>query len=221
MTAVTNQPLQAPNFAGLNWPGAQPAAETPSIAQAQQDVERFNALTNAENITTYAHGANLTDLTALAERVVNVILDSRCCPFWTGPAIAEDRDATVRMVQWQMDHLSQIKERLGQAVEQKRNYYQNDWFGILTQYFLKCFCMWNGGQTASIKTGESFLYTYESRPRRDRGYTVGNLPHPNVFMRNNIQDNWDWIRNDINLTQFYNYDPNPNVREDILAGQRV
>lgn len=142
MMATTPNPLNvAPDF-----------TQVTDIARA--DYEQFFELTAPENIENYANGSNLESLAALANQCRTVI--DLTCPIIDGQQ------------QWKLNRLSEVKERLSQAVECKRRYYDNHIFGIVTKYvlqFLDCFGfkMWNNGDTAAIVTAENFLLFWDSR----------------------------------------------------------
>lgn len=190
MATITNHPQAAPDFSRLS-------AEDRHL---QTDYETFFEWTNTDNITSYANGASLTNLTSLADRILSAI--ERANPFWPQGADRVDQPTAIQARQWQMDRLSEVKERLGSAVEQKRNYYENHWFGIVTQYFLKCFCMWNNGNTAAITTAEDFLLRYDSRyPVRQNNDGSYHQQYYFFFLTP-----FTWLQDNLDLSRFYNYD---------------
>ncbi|HEX2582969.1 MAG TPA: hypothetical protein VHL30_02515, partial [Chlamydiales bacterium] len=104
--------------------------------------------------------------------------------------------------QWEIDRLSEVKQRLALAIVHKREYYENHWFGIITKIFLKLFCLWNNGNTSSIVAAEDFLLRYDLR------YPVvkifGNYVEPSFFTP---MVDLDWYRHNLNIETFFNYNP--------------
>ncbi|MGE0670829.1 MAG: hypothetical protein AB7H48_01915 [Parachlamydiales bacterium] len=203
MATVSNTLQAAPDFSRL----------TPEDRHLQTDYETFFEWTNTENITSYANGASLTNLTSLADRILSAI--ERANPFWPQGEDRVDQPTAIRARQWQMDRLSDVKERLGQAVDQKRSYYENHWFGIVTQYFLKCFCMWNDSNTAAITTAEDFLLRYDSRyPVRRHSDVMQCVPYTGSYDQQYyffFLTPFTWLQDNLDLTRFYNYNPPARV----------
>ncbi len=180
--------------------------------QDKMDYDHFFEYTDNANISSYSRGGSLTTLTELAEKtwyvtqMVNPLKEER---FLMG--------GTVPMMQWDLDHLSEIKGRLAKAIECKREYYDNHLFGIATKYVLKLFRMWHDGDTADIQCAEDFLIRYDSRMAMEKdaqgnyrtrsyffgGWTLVNplspirLPSPSA----------EWVRQNLNVSRFHNYNP--------------
>ncbi|MBS0650665.1 MAG: hypothetical protein JSR93_05845 [Verrucomicrobia bacterium] len=155
-------------------------------------------LTAPENIENYANGSNLESLAALAYSCRTVIQFT--CPIING----QD--------QWKLNRLSEVKERLAQAVECKRRYYDNHIFGIVTKYvlqFLDCFGfkMWNNGDTAAIVTAENFLLFWDSRAPVYVNINPDSLQYGEYSRRQDFPPRTDIGGNPIDLSRFYNYNP--------------
>src|SRR5262249_5924481 len=99
--------------------------------------ERFFEYTNDDNIQSYARCASLTNLVDLAEKAYSIVEK-------VNPRLQAGAPAAPQR-QWDLDRLSEIKQRLAKAIDCKRAYYENHFFGIITKYVLKCFDMWNNG----------------------------------------------------------------------------
>ncbi|MBX3718191.1 MAG: hypothetical protein KF898_00920 [Parachlamydiales bacterium] len=190
MMATTPNPLNvAPDFTQVR-------------DSAREVYLQFFELTAPENIENYANGANLESLAELASRCRNIIEGT--CPIIDGQQ------------QWKLNRLSEVKERLSQAVECKRRYYDNHIFGIVTKYvlqFLDCFGfkMWNNGDTAAIVTAENFLLFWDSRA------PVYIITNPESSQYGEYQRRQDFPpRRDIgdtpiDLSRFYNYNPRRTI----------
>lgn len=196
MMAITPNPLNvAPDF-----------TQVTDIARA--DYEQFFELTAPENIENYANGSNLESLAALANRC-RVVIDLSC-PVHLGQELIDGQQ------QWKLNRLSEVKERLSQAVECKRRYYDNHIFGIVTKYvlqFLDCFGfkMWNNGDTAAIVTAENFLLFWDSRAPL---FVISNPDNPNYGNYSRRQDfppRRDIGDTPIDLSRFYNYNPRRTI----------
>lgn len=169
---------------------------------ARAEYEQFFSLTAPENIENYANGSNLESLTELAASCRNVI--EITCPIIEGQQ------------QWKLNHLSEVKQRLAQAVECKRRYYDNHIFGIVTKYvlqFLDCFGfkMWNNGDTAAIVTAENLLLFWDSRAPL---YVISN-PNSSQYgqysRRQDFPPRSDHGGAPVDLSQFYNYNPRREI----------
>lgn len=109
--------------------------------------------------------------------------------------------------QWELDRLSEMKVRLAQAIEQKKSYYQNHWFGKITQCFLKIFGLWDNSNTPAIKNAEKRLFATDTRNKliKDgKEYQICIFFYPAVFTED--------VRNKLNTTHFYNYNPNRRIK---------
>ncbi len=128
----------------------------------QEIYERYYDWTSPENIQSYASGASLENLAKLAIQC-QVVIEFGSCP------ISGTSDADVlNQRQWKVNQLSDVKQRLAQAIVCKRSYYDNHPFGIITKYVLKFldqfgFKLWNNGDTAAIVAAEDFLLMWDSR----------------------------------------------------------
>ncbi|MBS0604881.1 MAG: hypothetical protein JSS60_07580 [Verrucomicrobia bacterium] len=180
-----------------------------TIAAAQQPVfsrvsieeknsyDLFMDYSSSTNIEGYAKGWNLEKLVDLAEKAYDVVAKSN-------PILQEGspQSSVIPGRQWELNRLSDIKQRLAQAVEHKRGYYDNSIMGIITKYFLKCFGMWNDGETAAIVKAEDFLIRYDTRLplfKDARGNYVSRCFFPLTSA--------SWVRNTLDTTRFYNYNP--------------
>lgn len=166
--------------------------------KAQYDL--FFNKTDKNNIQKYATGTSLTNLVDLAENVTEVI--DKCNPMW-GPENWSKADDSTKFSarQWQIDHISEVKFQLSKAIEQKKNYYQNHFLGIITKFFLKCFGMWNNGFTASIIKAEDFMLFWDSKCpliKQDGKYIRREFFFP-------ITTSVSWINEHLLTDKFFNY----------------
>ncbi len=189
MTAVTNQPLLAPDFSQIR-------------EESRAKYEQFFAWTAPENVQSYANGSSLERLADLAGSCRGIIQFT--CPVIEGQE------------QWKLDRLSEVKERLSQAVECKRSYYDNHPFGIVTKYVLKLldlfgFKMWNNGDTAAIVAAEDFLLMWDSRMPVVKISNPENRNYGLYSRREDFPPRNDHNRRAIDLTHFYNYTPRREI----------
>jgi hypothetical protein len=63
--------------------------------------------------------------------------------------------------QWDCDKISEIKKRLGAAVQLQREYYDTTWMGSVSKFFLKLTGQWNNGDTAAIQSALHKLYRWD------------------------------------------------------------
>ncbi|MBY0529147.1 MAG: hypothetical protein K2P51_03050 [Rhabdochlamydiaceae bacterium] len=63
--------------------------------------------------------------------------------------------------QWECDKISEIKKRLGAAVQLQRKYYDTTWIGAVAKLFLKLIGRWNNGDTAAIQAALRTLYAWD------------------------------------------------------------
>jgi hypothetical protein len=165
--------------------------------EEKTNYDRFFEYTNDPNIQSYAKCASLANLVSLAEKTRYIIEK-------TNPILQEGspQSAIIPGRQWELDRLSEIKQRVGKAIECKRAYYENHLFGIITKYVLKCFGMWNNGDTADIVKAEDFLIEYDSRLPMFKD-SQGNYQKRFFFVFTPV----DWVRENLNTSRFYNYNP--------------
>lgn len=63
--------------------------------------------------------------------------------------------------QWDCDKISEIKKRLGAAVQLQREYYDTTWIGCIAKFFLKLTAHWNNGDPAAIQSALVTLYSWD------------------------------------------------------------
>jgi hypothetical protein len=167
--------------------------------------EYFFQKTELGTIRQFATGSSLTELVDCAEKVQIILL--HCNPIFDTSNYRWGNQANplpniIQARQWEIDRLSEVKQRLEQAIVHKREYYENHWFGKITKFFLKLFCMWNEGNTSAIVAAEDFLLRYDLR------YPVvkinGRYTTP-LFFTSRIE--LQWYRANLNIDNFFNYDP--------------
>jgi len=161
---------------------------------AKWKYERFFELTNDKNIHLYAKGANLSHLTKLATTCRNVI--QICNPVGCSKDLFPSERSSKSVVEWELQHLSKVKERLAKAIELKRNYYQHTIIGVIKQLFLRLFGLWNNGDTPSVMEAEDFLIFWDSKAPLFKGkdgkyFPRQDFPHPK----------------DVDTSHFFNYTP--------------
>jgi hypothetical protein len=74
--------------------------------------------------------------------------------------------------------------------------------GMVTRFFMKCFGMWNNGDTATIVKAEDFLIMYDSRLPLFKE-SSGNYA-PRCFF---VLVHAAWVRDHLDTSRFYNYNP--------------
>lgn len=159
---------------------------------AKANYNQFFAQTEPKEIEQYARGAYLAELAELATRARSVIHIARL-QVYPNDIPAQD--------QWQLDQLSEVKKRLAQAIQLKRNYYEEHWFGIITKFFLKLIGQWNGGDTAAIVKAEDFLLFWDSRKPVMKISNYNNVAFGKYSVRGDFQTAH------LNTSQFFNYNP--------------
>lgn len=186
----------------------------PNFPQVSSDEKQcydsFIEYTSDSNIEGYANGWNLEKLIELTYKAYSVIQK-------TNPILnhGASRTGLIPGCQWGLDHLSDIKQRLSKAIEYKRDYYENTLMGMITKYILKCFGMWNGGDTAAIIEAEDFLIDHDSRLPLIKSYG-------GVYVRRTffplVPDQFTstiwWVRSNLNTGSFYNYNPRRDIPVD-------
>ncbi len=180
------------------------------LGESQENTFRsFFEQTNPVNIQQYAKGKSLTNLVGLASDVIEVI--NRCNPILDSQA---SNETVIKARQWQLNRISEVKQRIALAIENKQAYYDNDLVGIITKYILKLFCLWNDGYTTAIVKAEDFLYYWDSR---NPVFNQGDGIYKSRFFFFLIPASW--IQANLDTSKFYNYNP-PKQRERITEGNR-
>ncbi len=177
MTALTNSLL------------SQPLTYSEVSEYAKQRCERFFAL--ADSPDHYANGTSLTELANLFTSVRNAINYARI-------NISPDQRT---QDQWQLNRLSEAKERLGKAIVLKKSYYNNNFFGIITKYVLMFFCMWNNGNTSDVIEAEDALLFWDSR----RPVIKISVPQNPNYGKYCVRRDFD--NSQLDTSRFYNYNP--------------
>ena len=165
----------------------------------------FFKKTNPTNIHNYASGSSLTSLVDLADKVLGVI--DRCNPICdTHIGSQMDQTKAIAARQWQLNHISEVKQRIAKAITYKQSYYDNHLLGIITKYILKCFRLWNNGFTTSIKTAEDFLLFWDSRVPlcKTNGTYTTRFFFPFIPV--------SWIQEHLDTRDFYNYTPSRTIQ---------
>ena len=185
------------------------------VSQEQRaEFDRFFEYTSPENVQNYAQGWSLTNLVDLASKTISVI--DRTNPIWDpNGEVRTDEPTAIQARQWQLDRISEVKERLAGAIPLKKSYYDNHWFGVITKYVLWCFGMWNNGTTSAIKAAEDFLLFYDTRTPlfySDQRYHV-RFFFPMVPCY--------WVRNNLDTSRFFNYNPERTIEIDTRNGFSV
>lgn len=168
----------------------------------------------------YSRGSNLTDLVDLARNVVLVLEKSNPFQALNGVNQLDDTPVTRNAMQWQIDYVSAVKHRVGEALDQKKDYYENHFLGIITKYFLKIIGMWNDGYTHAVVTAEDFLLEWDSnapvKRAHDGGY-VASCPFPAFgplrFTNDPSEEIGPLARVNANfsLDNFYNYNTSRTI----------
>ena len=98
-------------------------------------MQKFNSFFNKTEPNNIEKNArNLNELSSLFSH--NQELLSRINPIWnTWDGSSGDIQRAMEARQWDLDQISEMKSRLAQAIEHKKNYYQNHWFGKITRFF--------------------------------------------------------------------------------------
>src|SRR5262249_16923280 len=130
----------------------------------KQTYDTFMKSTDNDHIKDFEKGKSLEKLAEMATIVRQVIN--------RGNPIFPTSDKT--SVQWELDQLSNVKQRLAKAIECKRNYYENSILGLITKIVLKLLCKWNEGDTTAIKKAEDVLLEWDSNNPISKSEKVGN-----------------------------------------------
>lgn len=153
---------------------------------------------------------NLTKLTDLTEKVLR--MSGSCISGFSqvgdNPTTDEmDRinnlkqSLIIQEKQWQLDAISEIKKNLADAIANKRNYYDNHWFGKITKFTLKIFGKWNEGTTSSIAKAEKLLSEWNTE---NPNLTKLTGPfNPLIWGKNKLDSGKSYL----DFTNFYNYKP--------------
>lgn len=176
------------------------------LPEYQESYESFFEITSdlPRNI------GNLNKIVDLAEKVEHVLRHANpICDTWSNQWGDQSRLREAR--QWHLDRLSVVKQRLAQAIVCKRDYYENTWMGSIAKWILKLFCLWNNGNTAPIRRAEDFLLRYDTR------FPISKLSekYQGVFFWPLLSHGW--IRENLDLQNFYNYDP-PSRAIEVQGG---
>lgn len=169
--------------------------------RTQLDYKEFYKKTDEKNIDKFSKGASLDRLTRLAEKARFVVNFGNPFPI-----------SNHQTYQWEMDHLSDIKQRLHQAINQKLNYYEKDTIGKIKKIILKLFGRWNGGATKSIERAEDFLLFWDSNQ------PLYKITHPesSSYGKYGIRQDFPGPshKKHANFDHFFNYTP---IRPRVIA----
>jgi hypothetical protein len=163
---------------------------------------RFFEYTDSPNLQSYAKGrASLGNLVHLAEKAYAIIKK-------TNPILqnGSSQSDSISGRQWEINRLSEIKQRLANAIECKRLYYDNHFFGMITKCVLRFFGMWNNGDTAAIVKAEDFLIMYDSRLPLFKDHRGNYQTRLFAFLTPA-----SWVRENLDTSQFYNYNPRREI----------
>lgn len=102
---------------------------------SKAEIQKFDLFFNkTQHRTIEKNARNLNELASLFNHNLGML--SRINPIWnTWDGSSGDKARAIEARQWELDQLSEMKARLAQAIEQKKNYYQHHWFGKITQCF--------------------------------------------------------------------------------------
>jgi hypothetical protein len=167
----------------------------------KQHYEKFFSLT--DSVDQYANGTSLNELADLFSSVRSIIHMVRN---YISPE-PRIRD------QWELNRLSEAKERLAQAIAMKKSYYENNFFGIVTKYALMLFCMWNNGNTSDITKAEDVLLFWDSRRPVMK---ISNTDHPKC---GKYVERQDFDRSHLDTSRYYNYDSSRLI--ELENGQKI
>jgi hypothetical protein len=165
----------------------------------RQDLDAFLTYTNPDNIENYANGWSLENLTSLAEKAYEVV--KKLNPILQA---GSPQEAVIPGRQWELNHLSEIKEKLANAITMKHSYYENHWFGKITRWFLDFFWLWNNGDTPAIIKAEDFLLRHDTRLPV---YKDADGNYQKVFFFFALSADAEWVRTRLDTSRFYNYNP--------------
>jgi hypothetical protein len=153
---------------------------------------------------------NLTKLVDLATQTIDIM--NRCNPI--GAAYDNSRSLGVifnEKYQWLMDNISEVKKIVSCAINYKRKYYKEHWFGKITRFVLLCLGMWNNGYTSAIMKAEDFLLFWDSRIPLYETKCGGTYRERCMFPLRSAKR----LREQLNIEDFYNYTP---LRQIKIAG---
>jgi hypothetical protein len=174
---------------------------------SRAEIKKFNSFFHRTQVNTIGKNArNLNELSRLFNHSLGML--SRINPIWnTWDGSRGDKTRATEARQWELNQLSDMKARLAQAIEHKKNYYQNHWLGKITRCFLKIFRMWDKGNTATVKNAEENLLATDTRNKLikiEKVYRVCFFFYPLIST--------DWVRSNLNTDNFYNYNPNRRIK---------
>jgi len=167
----------------------------------RQKYDRFFSLTDSAE--QYAGGTSLNELADLFTSVRGVIHMSRT------------RISSELRVQdqWELNRLSEAKERLAKAIVMKKSYYENHFFGIITKYVLMLFCMWNNGNASDIIWAEDVLLFWDSRRPVMKITNIDNSKYGKYVERQ------DFDKSHLDTSRYYNYNPSRLI--ELSNGQKI
>ena len=174
-------------------------SEVSDIGKLRYD--RFFSLT--DSVKQYAAGASLNEVADLFTSVRGVIHMSRI------NISSEQRIQD----QWELNRLSEAKERLAKAIVMKKGYYENHFFGIITKYVLIIFCMWNNGNTSDIIWAEDVLLFWDTRRPVMKISNVDNSQYGKYVERQ------DFNKSHLDTSRYYNYNPSRLI--ELSNGQKI
>lgn len=170
-------------------------------------------------VEAYANGASLGKLTDLARKAYEVVKKTnpvvgRSISTSPGEGWSSRFPSEIgrNEKQWELNMLSKIKKGLARAVEMKRAYYENNFFGKITKFFLKLFGRWNGGNTAAIVKAEDVLLQWDSRKPVCK--ITGIFCSSSRYTEANRLECFS-----SDTSQFFNYNPSRLI--EISSGERI
>lgn len=124
------------------------------------------------------------------------------------PRPVQDKATIIEARQWQIDNISRVKRLLANAIDHKKDYYQNHWLGKITRFILTIFNMWNNGVTASISKTEDFLLSWDSRFPCIKDFCDGIYQEKCFFFLTYVR----WVHENLDTSNFYNYTPMRTIK---------
>jgi hypothetical protein len=166
--------------------------------RSKRTYRKFTELTEGNGIDAYGRGANLQKLAKLAFSMRNVIHICRL-DISLNHQVQE---------QWQLNRLSEVKEKLSKAIAMKRSYYDGHLLGVITKYFLMLVWKWNSGDTEAIIAAEDFLLAWDSRKPVMKISNRENSHYGLYYTRQ------DFRTSDLDTSHYYNYNPRRLIELD-------
>jgi hypothetical protein len=161
--------------------------------------------TDPDQIQRYSNGTSLSELVDLATSVRYILAGLRS-------DVSDDHQL---QKQWELDRLSEVKEKLSKAIEWKRSYYNQNYYGIFWKYCFMFSGQWKHGDADDIVAVEECLLLWDSRR------SVMKIPNPRHthFGKYTAYTAFHEHIQNLNTSQYFNYNPQRLIELD--TGEKI